>query len=562
WTLTSFGKPKITPSVDDPIKIDHVMIVYRNIHCLPVNNGFASPVSPSPMCGLKSDTYSTFSSGDNIPFNVSKHEVAHLIVGDNNFHPYGSTVNGQSYFTFTQAGWSLLSAANATLLTCNAWDRDRLDWRSPEKKFSISALDETGKEIPTDLTPEDSMQAGIYYLRDFVTTGDVLRIKIPVYNQENKYPQWLWIENHQTSKNNGSRFDHFQYQSGDCTEEATPGLYMFMQVSKNEKSGANIYGGYHNYIRSVPANGNFDWYILPEKAQNNCKNDVWYFPYEKIHENAFTGTHHQEFPVFDINNDGKIEDSEQIVPAIELVEGQFIKKLAYLGDADNAFTVSGKKKISISTNPSTAPALNPESNIKRLGSPANRVILLNGISIEILENMPNGTMKVQVRFDDANITNDVRWCADSILLPKITRTGFDLNINAGKKILLDHGITPTRFSEPTDFNGRTVFASPTIMECMPGTSVNLEQKAKIIVDNGSTLIIGSDAEIHLTSASEIIVRNGGLLIIDSGARIILNRNSRITVDKRSEIHFSENSLVRKGKRVKVKIKGKKVILEP
>lgn len=562
WTMTGFGKPKITPSEDDPVKIDHVMIIYRNIHSLAVDNGFASHGSAPQMCGFFSDTYSTFSSPDRIPFNVPKHEIAHLLLGDNNFHPYGNTVSSQSYFVFFPAMWSLLSSANATLLTCNSWDRDRLDWRAPGKNLTISTLNADGTEVSTDLDPANPESAGIYLLRDFVTTGDVIRIKIPLHEEERKYPQWLWIENHRTSKNNGSGFDHFQYEHQDCTEEATPGLYMFTQVAKNEKTGPGIYGGFHTYIRPVIANGNYDWKVEKDKQQNECVNDLWFHPYEKIMENPFTGSHHQEFPLFDLNHDGKIEYSEHLVPAIERKRGGYIKNLSYLGDSGNAFTKTGKGKISVSSNPSTAPVLNPQYGIQRQGSPANRTVLLNGISVEIMEEMADGTIKVLVKFDDVEINNDVRWCADTILLPVINKDGADLNLAAKKKIHLDQGLTTTGFTHPLNYKGQNVFAGPTVMECLHGTSVFMNNNSQFIVDNGSTLIINSEAEINLESRAEIVIKNGSTLIIDPGANVVLNKNSVISVDKTSSITYNEASFIKKHKRVKIKINGKNTILEP
>lgn len=559
WTLTSFGKPKITPGIDSPSKIDHIMIIYRNIHSLPVNHGFTSQGSPAPMCKLNADTYSTFSCPDHLPFNVPKHEYAHLLMGDNNFHPYGKTARGQSYFMFQQAGRSLLSAANATLLTCNAWDRDRLGWKLPEKKFTISCLDVNGNEISTDLDPGIHSDAGIYYLRDFITTGDAIRIKLPVNNHENKYPQWLWIENHQTASRNGSRFDKFQYQDAECTEEATPGLYMFVQVSKDEKTGNSIYGGYANYIRSVIANGNYDWNIETVKVPNTCVSDVPHYPFIKWRPNPFTGSHYLENVLADFNNDGKLEDREEAVFALEKINGVLVGKLGGLGDAGNAFTLKGNNKISISTNPSTAPVLNPDYAVKRLGSPANRVILLNGISVEILEELNDGRIKVQVKFTDTDITEDVRWCADSVLLTAIKgSSGFSLNLLSKRKIHLDQGITPTRFSEPLLFNNKNVFANPTVMVCLSGSSVNLNEKSEIIVDNGSTLILENNCELNLNKGAKIIVQNKSKLILSSESKVNLKKKSRIIVDSTSSVHLNEGVNFKKERGAKIKIKGKRI----
>ncbi|MBK7249286.1 MAG: hypothetical protein IPI05_16735 [Flavobacteriales bacterium] len=51
------------------------------------------------------------------------------------------------------------------------------------------------------------------------------------------YPQWLWLENHQTRSRNGCPTDKFHYEDGfACAHPAVPGIYALMQVDKEKKA--------------------------------------------------------------------------------------------------------------------------------------------------------------------------------------------------------------------------------------------------------------------------------------------------------------------------------------
>lgn len=55
------------------------------------------------------------------------------------------------------------------------------------KKFITSALDSLGQEVPTDnLRGDQGPNREVFYLRNFRTTGDALRIKLPHLNYQNK----------------------------------------------------------------------------------------------------------------------------------------------------------------------------------------------------------------------------------------------------------------------------------------------------------------------------------------------------------------------------------------
>ncbi|HOY27835.1 MAG TPA: hypothetical protein PLR96_02605, partial [Flavobacteriales bacterium] len=203
------GQPK-TAGPDDPHSYDHVMVIIRNSG-LRHGTGSTDSGSPGELYGFKSDTQSRFGAANDLPFEILKHEFNHLLLGGNNFHSGGgNAAQFESTFLPLQGGWSMMGASGSSLLTCSAWDRDRMGWRPEGAVHRIRARSVKGTEIDADLDPLAG-DTGTFVLRDFVTSGDALRIRMP-YIPEDRAQQWLWIENHQGSERNGSPTDRFHWE--------------------------------------------------------------------------------------------------------------------------------------------------------------------------------------------------------------------------------------------------------------------------------------------------------------------------------------------------------------
>lgn len=145
------------------------------------------------------------------------------------------------------------------------------------------------------------------------------------------------------------------------------------------------------------------------------------------------------------------------------------------------FTVDGNSKVGVGTNPSSATMKTIRGYDSDVNEPKDlHKIHLNGVSVEMLAQNPDGSIQVQVRFDDVDITNDVRWCADTIVLnPVPTTTGHSLNLTTGNTLLLDRGLSPTRRQNPMMFNGEKLFTSPTVLQCKDNTWFNMEPESEV-----------------------------------------------------------------------------------
>jgi hypothetical protein len=549
WTMTHVGHPKQTPGTDSPMRYDHVMIIIRNSNYPSNLSGWTSSRSPAPLFGYESDTYSFFCTHELLPFNILLHEYSHMLFGGNNFHAGGSHSKkaGYSYFPHIQGGWGMMGAAWKSFLTTNAWERRRLGWKPEIKQWFISTLDSAGThEINADLDATNQTHEGVYLIRDFVSTGDAIRIRIP-FLPENVFQQWLWIENHQTKAFNGSEFDVFQYQNQDCMDNAVPGLYMYMQIDKEEQTGRDIFAGHADYLRPLPANGLWDFKWDNDTIQNPwCINNNFYHPHsmKRGRENPFSGSHEMELVFGDYNLNGKIEIVEYRVPAIRKEKGSFFPKLPILGAKEHAYTYTGNKLLSIGTNPSSGnliSAVSAGGEIKTGQPPNNRIAYLNGISVEILD-IPSpvaGAMFVKIRFDNYTIQRDIRWCADTIIFPESN----DINpriltLENRSTLHIDRGLTPTRILNPDTVSHQLMYTKPTIF----------------IIEKNTQLRVGRKSALRISNGSECIVEKGGKLMLDKGSKLIISEGSRLILSEGSEFTCE------KGVKIRVK-KGGSIIWE-
>ncbi len=153
---------------------------------------------------------------------TSVHEMAHNLIGmSNSAHMGGGgPVNTGSLVTldFNSGGWSLISSANSSLVTCNAFERWRLDWRGPQNdNYPIAA-----GNFNSAIKKADGNKT--FYLRDFITYGDAIRIKLP-YLDQGALNQYIWLENHQIHNNDKEDYPYFWQK--ECKDDGMAGVYCY-----------------------------------------------------------------------------------------------------------------------------------------------------------------------------------------------------------------------------------------------------------------------------------------------------------------------------------------------
>ncbi len=520
------GFPKVnTP--DDPHRYDHVMVIARNSG-LTHGQGSTDGGSPGKLFGYESDSQSRFGGMNALPFEILKHEFNHLLLGGNNFHSGGGNASQfESYQLCQQGGWSLMGAANSSLLTCSGWDRMRLGWNAPDAHYAINARATGGASVNGDLDPLQG-DTGLFVLRDFVTTGDALRIRMP-FIPANEYPQWLWIENHRTYHHNGSRTDRYHWDSTEnpCLPMAQPGIFMQMQIDREQKRGKDIFGGLADYLHPLVASGHYDVEFTPDTARETCPfhGTSRIYRLSSDRANPLCGSSEQELVSFDKNNDGRVERGEHLsIVTGYRPDGTYIDDAAFFGAPRHAWRPGGNTVLNIGSNPSSANMMtlscSGKQEKRKAAAPDNRTVYLNGIRVELLREREDGSMELRVSTGDTRLTDDVRWCADSIVLPPLRgRDGYSLTLATKKRLLLDRSLTATRMELQGEVRGVRYFAPATKMTLTPGSTLRVEAKAELRLSNGSVLHVMPGAELNMDPVAKLTVDAGSMIIVHGNGKL-------------------------------------------
>ncbi|MDO9153397.1 MAG: hypothetical protein Q7U47_06785 [Paludibacter sp.] len=221
------------------------------------------------------------------------HEFAHGLLGSNAFHTSGGNHYG-TYFIKTfighQGGYGLFGGG---LRSTNGYERWRLGWQSPTNLAYKIAANGVNAEINQKYTGTQT-----YYLRDFITYGDVIRIKLPYKDNTVSSDQYIWLENHQIGQNQKTDVDVFQYSTFPgltCIPKGSPGIYSYIQVGKDviENSDPNLVypSNETDNLRMINAEGNYNMSYWG--TYNDCAGWGYRKTFEYQTANALSGSNDQ-----------------------------------------------------------------------------------------------------------------------------------------------------------------------------------------------------------------------------------------------------------------------------
>ncbi len=483
YTGKSEYAPLLMPGRDHPHSIDHVMLILKSS----LHNSFATGASGTERYfGFEADSWSLISSDGSLPLAGMKAALGELIMGP---FPGIAKINDLKYLG--KSAWSLATPGVALFQTINAYERKQLGWRSSETENEISCLDKTGKEIRSDLDAGDSNFEGIYILRDFVKTGDALRIKLP-YRDSDGRKQYLWLENHLTTAGNKSAFDNFELACEKQKSNAVKGVYAYLQQGEY---GIGEQADLH--FVQLPAGG-----FRVKKNSDGSSGDI-------LTSDPF---------------------SMNMPTQSDLCE--LTTSLAY--------TLNGNRSINIGTNPSASmPGLKiaPEADKSSL-SLANdehvRIVYLNGVAIELIKEYNDGAIELRVIFDETWIGNNNVWCADSIIVPAVRKNEvYSIGLARNKKLDL--------ISRRVEMDGSE---KPTIMYLMPESVFYLEKDAELNLQKGVTLILLPESRLVLRDGAKLNLGAGSKVEVLPGARIILPDKKGIVLDKESIFETGTEAVMR------------------
>ncbi|MCS6790017.1 MAG: hypothetical protein NZ580_03460 [Bacteroidia bacterium] len=542
WQLLPerFGLPKLrtpsNPASDYQPRLDILFIVWRNLAYrldiqkppLPCNYGFGlwtcdwrqpfGPFTGGVECASSYTTCHGEATGMIVGFLV---EFFHGLYGGNHWH----TAGGAGWHTFPfMPSFPGLTAQGGHPLFAIGYDRWIMGWKHPQKQYLISALDEKGAEVPTDLSLPSTPQSLRVWLRDFMSTGDAVRIRLP-YTEKggaSVKSQYLWLENHRFR----SRSEVWKPPSTPCSDQPPlalqgfPGLYAYIQVGKDQKQSQSL----HHAGTHLP-NGLGSW-IFPLSAEGNYDMEFrqtpqgWALDRAASLPNPFTGMN-ELYMGYDLNGDGKAHPSHE-PPRIWEWRGDSACAAWYgAGDAEDAWDGEARTYLSLETNPAPVPVYTLLSEEGFRGAsphrPAdydNRIIWLSGLRIDILKVRPKDeAMLIEIRWDDFTVRKPVRWCGTIHLSPNPFQADAP-SLSLKATLLLDQGHSPTY-----------------------GTAISYDSVAKRFLFSDTTrFVVERGAYMRLAKGARILLRAGSQLILEEGSR--LEGEGIIEVESGSQVRIA------------------------
>ena len=238
------------------------------------------------------------------PTGIATHEIGHSLFGSNDFHTSGGnhrkTVDNDYYakqhtmpWMTIQGGYGLMGAAGSSLVSCNGYERWRMHWKHPASPYYICARNFINTSfVNSDISKEDGNKS--FTLRDFVTYGDAIRIKLPYKDSTITPNQYIWLEFHDVGNN--EKLDFLQFTPNDtCLHQGAPGIYAYYQIGRDvlESTNPNFVWDKINRdnLRVISNEGYWDYgqYLLSSDTDFVCTQWNWEnFYYVPEYRNGMT----------------------------------------------------------------------------------------------------------------------------------------------------------------------------------------------------------------------------------------------------------------------------------
>lgn len=469
----------------------------------------------------------THCSGVSSMYGLFIHEVAHSVFNCPHY-AYANSIVGK-YF-YGQVGWGMMSLGFGAFGSALGWERWYLDWIDLESNGVNSDIEDEG-DLPTN---------GEFILRDFITTGDVIRIKIPNGTGKNQY---LWLENHIGT----SIFDDRGWTNDGCSNplpSSPEGLVAYIESINDDKGVQDIIVIGANAIKYIHPNGNSDYSFGSSSSPCNLWGNLIYDLTEG-QENPISGQNRAELIRSDLNNNNEIYVHEHYNSTSPKNEQHWVTKR----DGNYTYDFIGYE-INFEIGQKLGMATNPALTNRPIYDKSNNQLspfYLNGISVSILQEYSNGNIKIKVEYNDVDIEDDIRW-AGTIYLPDITgNSNADVNILTGNTLLIDKSQTANRH---TKVNGE--FINPTEFYCQDNSLFKLNSSSTLIIDNESSFVLESGSElevndgavVYIKAGAEFEVRNGATVTVKGDGKIIVECNGVFCVQSGASINLQdENSFI-------------------
>lgn len=540
---TLHGFDKISDySIDGDKHVDIVNIMFRNTSATAgkLNSGGMSGTSynlglfiEGEKCNANNYTVQLMGADTKIGGNttVLDHELGHKLLGNNSFHASGGNHWGTySVCTFmgTQSGYGIMGGGKSSLVCINGFERWRLGWTS--STYNPSKKPIQASNLISEIQQSD--QNKTFYLRDFITTGDAIRIELPYKDNDASSSQYLWIENHQIGRNN--KEDFYMFSSLPCKDGGIPGVFMYLQVGKDvlesDKRNKVWPSNETDNLKMLSAEGNFD--MSYEGLGSDCmgygggKRKI----FKNAEANSLSGQN--DFtPLFITNGPNQLSSKQENSVSIKQLANSMING-GWPRHGENNDVFTDGTVLNLSSNPAPVNAVTNyvtqgRGIIREKSTTRNtRNIYLTGLSIKLTEDHMSSfgdssmTYRVDIRWDDYEVDQNVRWTGSIVLKENAI-------IKANAAVVLNQSTVPTRVKRDSISNE---FTPTTSFKVEKKGRLALLQKSSFVLEDKSTLTIQADASLMLEKKANLTVKNGTSLIVEKGAFLNIHRRAKIIVE--------------------------------
>lgn len=433
---------------------------------------------------------------------VFVHEVAHVLFNAPHIMGVNNVVG--NHFYLLSAGWGVMSPISI-FGGFNAWER----WYTG---FIDLVADIQG---PKEIEP-----LNVFVLRDFFTTGDAIRVKIPFSKG-----QYLWLENHAKLH----PLDEHPWSGkilgeGDTVASSAKGIYAYVEDIEGSRNVIfSALSNRANGIKVLHAGGNYDYQLyedLPD-LRNNWGNVMKSF--RRLEANPISGTNNlYRFP-FDNNKDGIIKidpnynssKTEWYAPIFreEVHPDSFVNLYGSFGVYDSRkakgyvgpIAFRDGDYLDVSSNP--MPLNYPKYDLKKKKLAP---YVLNGLALKFSSIENSTDMQVEVRFEQVKLCQDRRWTGD-IELPNITKDErADLEISNCTQLILNKSATVNTHVQTAAGD----FVHPTVFTVKKGATLHLKEKSKLILEDNTVLKVEKGGKIILDKQAEIVVHSNAIFKVE------------------------------------------------
>jgi hypothetical protein len=470
-----------------------------------------------------------------MPHQLFIHEIAHELYDCPHFSYANSAVGLHLYGQ--PGGWGSMNLLSGAVGTMLGWERWYLNW-----------IQLTCNGVNSDIQNESNLPAnGEFIIRDFVTTGDVIRIKIPngAVNSINNN-QYLWIENHQGN----SIFDSRGFGTGPLGCDNPPnymnpsatGIFAYIEgIEDNRSIVPNIVGRKANRINFLNGFGNYDFNFDLSNYTQDCKlwnSKIYNFNISK--ENPLSGQNKSQ----NIRADGLDGFPNEITLVSDYNggpnEGSNINKLngvySYDVFSSDAKLFQNNNKIGINSNPTII-----NFPLFYGGTERPTPYYINGISVELITQYGDGSQKIKVRYNDVTINKNINWAGTDIIVNNITNNvNPDIIVAPYTTLTIDKSNSVSR-TIPDPSTGE--FLNSTIVSLENASSFVQDVNSEVIVKNQSTLFLKQSSTYTINDNSVLRIKAGSNLIIKSGASLIINNSGRIEVEAGAYICIENGAII-------------------